>query len=247
MLSAVRGPACLMGGWAVHLAVNTRYRESSGADYIGSKDIDIGFHLSKDQAPESLRQSPYAESIRALEQLGFYNVSFRMVKAYHRETGRALSRDEERRVPEYDLFRLYVDPIVDNVPDGFGDALGFRPIEEPLLRAVFEGGRRDRMEGFGARFFVPKPDILLAAKMISLPNRDKEYKRHKDIADIYALAWHSGVPPGDLKSYMLRCVPDERVKAALSGISGDEYEKAAGMLGVSAPALKGALGLFLRG
>ena len=245
VLAAVKGPACLMGGWAVHLAVNAGYRESTGRDYVGSKDIDVGFHLG-DRASGSIGRSPYAESIGALEQMGFYNVSFRMLRSYHRETGRALSRDEEKKVPEYDLFRLYVDPIVDSVPDGFAEALGFRPIDEPLLRAVFEGGRRDEIEAFGARFAVPKPDVLLAAKVASLPGRDKEYKRHKDIADVYALIWHSGQEPGDLKSDVLRHVPDARIKGALRAVSEEEYEKTAGMLGVPARALKGALDLFAR-
>ena len=245
VLAAVKGPACLMGGWAVHLAVSAGYRESTGRDYVGSKDIDIGFHLPE-HASESLRKSPYAESIEALERMGFYNVSFRMLRSYHRETGRALSRDEERRVPEYDLFRLYVDPVVDSIPDGFADALGFRPIDEPLLRAVFEGGRRDRVEAFGARFLVPKPDVLLAAKVAALPGRSKEYKRHKDIADIYALIWHSGPAPGDLKSDVLRHVPDGRVREALRTVSDAEYEKTSGMLGVPARTLKGALDLFAR-
>lgn len=244
VLAAVEGPACLMGGWAVHLAVNAGYRESTGRDYVGSKDIDIGFHLAQASGP--LGQSAYAESIRALERMGFYNVSFRMLRSYHRETGRALGRDEEKRVPEYDLFRLYVDPMVDSVPDGFADALGFRPIDEPLLRAVFEGGRRDEVEAFGARFTVPKPDVLLAAKVVALPDRGKEYKRHKDIADIYALIWHSGPAPGDLKSDVLRHVPDGQIKRALRTIREEEYEKTSGMLGVPARTLKGALDLFAR-
>ena len=178
--------------------------------------------------------------------MGFYNVSFRMLRSYHRETGRALGRDEEKRVPEYDLFRLYVDPMVDRVPDGFAEALGFRPIDEPLLRAVFEGGRGDEAEAFGARFTVPKPDVLLAAKVVALPDRCKEYKRHKDMADIYALIWHSGLPPDRLKSETLCHVSAGQIERALRTISDAEYEKTSGMLGVPARTLKGALDLFAR-
>jgi hypothetical protein len=36
-------PIALMGGWAVFLKVNENYKTVTGRDYIGSRDIDLGF------------------------------------------------------------------------------------------------------------------------------------------------------------------------------------------------------------
>lgn len=245
VLAEVESPACLLGGWAVYLAVNARYSQERGEDYHGSKDIDLGFHFSGDESAESVLGSPLAKSIRALERMGFWGVSARMVKAYHRESRRPLGEQEAKRVPQHDLFYMYVDPIVDAIPGTFRDAMGFAPIDEPLLRTVFEDGQYDETGEFGARLLVPKPAVLLAAKMAALPRREKDHKRHKDIADIYALLWYSSASLGDLKSGVLERVPTKAVKSALSGIRDDEYAAAAGAIGEDAGSLKMALGGFM--
>jgi hypothetical protein len=35
---------CLIGGWAIYETVNKNFTADRGRPYIGSKDIDIGFH-----------------------------------------------------------------------------------------------------------------------------------------------------------------------------------------------------------
>ncbi len=47
IIEVLNEPVCLLGGWAVYLTVNTRFRESQGRNYLGSRDIDIGFHVDK--------------------------------------------------------------------------------------------------------------------------------------------------------------------------------------------------------
>ena len=245
VMAKIKDPVCLMGGWAVHLTVNVRYKQSTGREYLGSKDIDLGFHFSKTQTTESLRQSACAVSIKILKQMGFYRQSFRMVQAYHRETRRRLSKDEEKKTSTYNIFKLYVDPIVDNIPDQFREVMDFSPIDEPLLRSVFEGARYDEIDEFGVRFLLPKPDVLLATKIKALPNRQKDHKRHKDIADIYALIWYSGVPPGVLKSNTLHHISAEDIKHALSGINDNEYENASDAIGVPTHLLKHTFDIYI--
>ena len=117
VLSGVDEPVCLLGGWAVYLAVNSRYKKARGRSYHGSKDIDLGFHFSGDESAESVRQSAFARSVKMLEESGFYEIGSRLVKHYHRETRRALSEERSKKVPMHDMFSMYVDPIVDRVPD----------------------------------------------------------------------------------------------------------------------------------
>jgi hypothetical protein len=46
---------CLLGGWAVYHIVNKNFEKANGRAYIGSKDIDIGFHIDKDWIELQLR------------------------------------------------------------------------------------------------------------------------------------------------------------------------------------------------
>lgn len=244
VLACIKGPACLLGGWAVYLATNARYSQEHGRDYHGSKDIDLGFHFSGSESAELVRQSALAESVRELGRIGFAGTASRMSKAYHRETGGELGPKEAKKVPGHDLFYLYVDPIVDEVPSTFRDAMGFWPIDEPLLKAVFEGGQCDRTRELGSEIALPKPAVLLASKIAALPGREKDHKRHKDIADIYALLWYSETPLAGLRSGALGLVPAKEIRGALSGISDAEYRAAAGAIGVDAGSLKRTFGAF---
>jgi len=50
---------CLLGGWAVYLSVNERFRASMGRDYIGSRDIDLGFHINPEWSVTELQNSAF--------------------------------------------------------------------------------------------------------------------------------------------------------------------------------------------
>ena len=244
VLTNVAEPVCLLGGWAVYLSVNQRYSRTHGVEYYGSKDIDLGFHFSDMASAKSVQQSTFAKSIKNLEQMGFTSVSYRMAQAYSKETRRSLSEREAKNVPPHNLFYLYVDPIVDTIPRDFKDAMGFQPIDEPLLKAVFTEGRYDEIHEFGAKIMLPKPDILLATKIAALPKREKDHKRHKDIADIYALIWYSGVALRDLQHGVLHYASTDDIKNALLGISDKEYAATANALDGDANMLKNIIDSF---
>ena len=97
VFSKVTAPLCLLGGWAVYLTVNVNYKNEKGRDYHGSKDIDLGFHFEKNESKESLINSAFNQSIKALENIGFDFVGFRLVQYYHRETQKALTPEEAKK------------------------------------------------------------------------------------------------------------------------------------------------------
>ena len=47
VISALEEPICILGGWAVYFHVNMNFQKSQGRPYIGSRDIDVGFHFEK--------------------------------------------------------------------------------------------------------------------------------------------------------------------------------------------------------
>ena len=52
---------CLIGGWEVYESINKQYEEDKGRLYIGSKDIDLGFHTGDD-----LENSAFAKVLKTL-------------------------------------------------------------------------------------------------------------------------------------------------------------------------------------
>ena len=114
-----------------------------------------------------------------------------------------------------------------------------------MLRAVFEGGRYDEIDDFGARIRLPKPDVLLSAKMAALPGRTKDHKRLKDILDIYALIWYSGLDMAELRSGVDSLVQPARAETALRGIRDAEYEAASEAVGIDAAELRSVVTGFM--
>ena len=233
VFSKVTKPVCLLGGWAVYFTVNANYKKENGRNYHGSKDIDLGFHFSKNETRESLKRSVFNQSIRALEEIGFCSISFRLVQHYHRETKQALTPEQAKKTQQYDLFDLYVDPIVDNIPENIRDVLGVQPIDEPLLGLIFEKKQFVEIKYSDMLIQIPKPEVLLATKIKSMPARTKDHKKWKDIADIYALIWHSGMKTKELKTGVLDITPENAIYDALSRIGERDYQMAAGILGVA--------------
>ena len=57
IFKSIKGNVCLIGGWATHYLVNKNFENANGRNYIGSRDIDIGFHIEKSWSKEELRKS----------------------------------------------------------------------------------------------------------------------------------------------------------------------------------------------
>ncbi|MBI2139690.1 nucleotidyl transferase AbiEii/AbiGii toxin family protein [Candidatus Woesearchaeota archaeon] len=237
VIDSLNEPISLLGGWAVFFHVNGRFEKAQGRPYLGSRDIDLGFTLGKDPTGSAL-----AQAIKALkEKLGFKPLSFRLMKDIHTETGEEIKKGE--MVPAHFIFPMYVDLIVDVIPKNFKETFGFNPIDEPLLKFVFEKGEHTFLKEFGKKLLVPKPELLLAMKINSLPNRDREHKRIKDICDIFALAWYSGLNPENAGLH--RYVSNKCLKDSSVLISKEDCLKAGAQLGHDAQELRRAFDAIL--
>ena len=247
VLSEASEPVCLLGGWAVHAAVNSEYRLATGRDYIGSRDICLGFHFEGGEDAEAVRSSALAGTVRSLGRIGYEGAGFRMVRHYGRDSRRPLTKEEASSIPLHGMFAMYVDLMVDNVPPGAGDALGFVPAAERMIAHAIVGGRSDEIDEFGARVLLPRPEVLLGAKILSMPRRPDGRRRWKDVADMYALVWHSGIKIGELRAAVAGLVPQSRLSKALRSITDGDYGEAAGALEADAIHVKAVLEGFLSG
>ncbi len=151
-------------------------------------------------------------SIKTLENRGFRSVSFRLFKEFNIDNNQELTPDESAKLPLYQIFQLYIDPIVDNIHPEIRNLLGFVPIDEPLLSLVFQKGMHTIVPFFGKAMMLPKPHVLLAMKLNSAPRRDKEHKLVKDIADIYALLWYSNISLPELKNQLFSICSKEKTR-----------------------------------
>lgn len=247
VVSTLPTPVCLLGGWAVFYTVNPRYRADTGRSYHGSKDIDLGFHIERDATTESLRESVLANAIESLKGTGFRSMGVRLFKEYHRETNLVLTEAKAKKTPSYNIFHLYVDLLVDNAPSGIKKAIGFTPFDEKLLTHVFEGRMSSPIDEFAMPVILPAPPLLLAMKMASLPSRTKDHKKLKDVMDVYALIWYSGMTVKNLRRDVSELVSNDSMTKMLSSIGRSDYEQAADALGVDRAELESVIKNFVLG
>lgn len=238
VLGVAEPPVCLLGGWAVHIQVTQGFREASGRDYIGSRDIDLGVHVDEDWAADDLIDSPVGATLDRIEDaLGYHRGRFGFYQQFHRDTGERLDDDRARDLPPHTVFRLDIDVIPDTTQlDAFETAFGFRPPAEPLLRPVFNDATGTPLDD-QVDWTVPEatriapPAALAAMKLRAFPNRDKSHKRLKDLADLHALLWY--VTDYDaVKDAALEQVTDDDLRAFDAAINPDLYERSARLLNV---------------
>ncbi len=89
---------------------------------------------------------------------------------------------------------MFVDPIVDYVHPLFKKIFNFDPVDEIFLTHVFnDKSKRKELKEFNKLLWLPTSDVLLATKIKSALNRQKDEKYVKDICDIYSLSWYSDI------------------------------------------------------
>ena len=223
---------CLLGGWAVFLNVNESFQRTTGHSYIGSRDIDIGFKLTPFSRAEALQRTEFARVFRKLKDAGFRGQSFRMFKDFDRDTGRELSPEESNEKPLYEVLRLYVDLVVDQIPETFRETFGFTPIDEPLLTQAYDGNRFIDITWEETPLRIVDSTVLLCMKLRSMVSRTRDYKRIKDVADAYALIWHSEKPIDVVKRDVAVILEPEVIRDTLGRIKADEVEEVSNFLDV---------------
>jgi len=136
VIKALQEPICILGGWAVFFHVNKNFQKAQGRPYLGSRDIDLGFHLDKNSTIEEMKKSALAKSLEILQnKLKFKSISFRLLKEIHTETQEEIS--ENQIIPSHFIFPMYIDPLVDNIPKNFKEVFKYQPADEPLLNHAF--------------------------------------------------------------------------------------------------------------
>jgi hypothetical protein len=214
--------------------VNKNFEKITGKKYIGSRDIDIGFQIHRNWTEEQLKKSKFSAAIKQIEDMGFRSVSFRLVKDFDLETGKELTPTESAKLPQYQIFNLFVDPIVDYIHPKIKNVLGFVPIDEPLLYLVFTKKLSTTLKLFGTNVMLPKAHTLLAMKLNSVINRDQEHKRIKDIADIYAILWFSDMKITELKDHLFSIYPEKKATKTVRSFSKEEISRVSTAIGVNA-------------
>jgi len=221
--------------------VNERYRKATGRNYIGSRDIDLGFHIDKNWSKEKLENSGFTKTIKTLESMGFRSVSFRLFKDFNIDNGKELTPQESAKLPLFQIFQLYIDPVVDNIHPELKNLMGFVPIDEPLLSLAFQEDMYTVATFFEKEIMLPKPHVLLAMKLNSAPRRDKEHKLIKDIADIYALSWYSEIPSPQLKSQLFSICSSEKAQQTIRSFTAEDLNNVSNLLGITTKELSNVL------
>lgn len=242
VIASIEEPIVVMGGWAVYFLVNERYRETTGRDYIGSRDIDLGFSMSD----ADLQGCAFALAYRKLEEdLEFKPQSFRLFKEMHAETGEVLDPEKAKDMPGYLIFPMCVDLIVDNIPDSFREQFGFTPIDEPLLELVFsDENNRTEVKEYDKQLWLPSPNMMLAMKMKSHPDREKDHKRIKDVSDIAALLLFSSISREE--GWLSKLLRAEDIARFRETLTAEDIERAAQVIGVDRTLIENAVNRVLR-
>ena len=231
-------PICILGGWAVYFTVNAAFRKDQGRNYLGSRDIDLGFYLNKNLTKHQLKSSTIGKALTLLEKQGFKPLGFRYYKDIHIETGKELTREQSVKTPTHDIFQIYIDPIINEIHPLFREIFGFDPVDEPLLSPVFQDKNyRTELTEFHKRLWLPTPEILLATKLKSICNRTKDEKLIKDMCDIYVLSWYSPRNFHQLKHDVHTLI--DGLEEILAEVQSEElFQKTEIALGIEAETIK---------
>lgn len=173
---------------------------------------------------EEYKQSDLRKTIDGIVSMGFEPVSFRFVKHFS-EDGRELTTEKARKLPKYEMFDMYIDLLVDTDDDRRNKLVGFSIAEELLLKEIFTGKRNTMVNYKSTNVIVPEVSLLLEMKITSFPNRTKDDKRTKDLADICALLLYS-----NSKLPTLDEVKKNKFEKALSILPEEEWDRIASIL-----------------
>ncbi len=229
-MEVLEQPICMLGGWAVFFHVNKAYQEENNIPYLGSRDIDLGFHFEENPTDHELINSEFAKATRILEKdLGFEPISFRLRKDLHSETGKEIKENEH--VPAHFRFNMFIDPIIDRIPKNFTKILKFHPIDEPLLQFAFEQEKyRSNKQTLHKKLLLPSVSLMVAMKIKALPNRGKQHKRVKDICDLFALIWYGEETTKSIKEQITNLVTIKDITKAIECLEKDSLEAASSAL-----------------
>jgi hypothetical protein len=234
-------PFVLIGGWGVYVTVNDSFTNEHGAQYLGSRDIDVCFQVDPDCSESDLRTCTFSQALTVIQSIGYSpDGSFRYCKIIKRDTGEVITEDVAQKFGMYDLFYLYIDVMVDNIHPKQKDIFGFDVLDEPIIRRVFKESTAVAVILDGVELLIPSPVTLLATKLVSIQNRTKDDKLTKDACDIYAILWHSPISYREILEEIHHQYPKE-CRAGFDAITNEVSKNAARHLGIDVERYRGVI------
>jgi hypothetical protein len=172
-----------------------------------------------------------------MEDHGFQSQSFRLFRDFD-ESLEPLGAEEANRKAAFEIVKLYLDPIVDNIHPLISEVFSFIPVDEPLLETAFRDELFKVKSIGGLQIRVLNPQSLLATKLNSVISRAQDHKKLKDLADIYSLTWYSGPSITEMKTDLERIIPNKKQYQVLRNVKENEYEEVGRVLGVDQSEVK---------
>lgn len=159
----------VIGGWAAFFYINPTYRRAFGRDYIGSRDIDIGFRHDEEK-----------EFLKLIEEMGFMKngYKFRWEKIYNREIKKFLTQEEAKKEHIFNLIYIFLDLFCDRETKAL-HCWALEPLKNVKIVNIDNHNLADI-------------NTLIALKCTAVFARDKADKENKDACDVYALLNYSG-------------------------------------------------------
>lgn len=236
-------PVALAGGHAVRYAVTERWTRRFGEDYFGSRDIDVCYLVDPDWSEEQLRKSAAGQAPDRIKELGYKPMGSYRFGLWVDNEGNVLDREPDPpKMLGVDYHVLAIDAMVTERHPLDKEVLGFTPIDEPLLKHVFQDpAYRTTLDELGPSVHLPTAPVLVATKLKSLPDRGAPDKAVKDLCDLYALTAFGGASTTDIRTVtheVLAGVP-QLVDGA---IQHDHLEDALDHLDLSAEDYRAAVG-----
>lgn len=248
VINVLDEPVCIFGGWAVFLTCQKNFKARTGANYPGSKDIDLGFFLDEHSTEKQLKNTSLAKAIKVLmEELDFQPVGFRLFKDFNSLQEKEVSKEEAKQIPASFHHPLYVDLGVSKIPKNFKKVFGFDPIDEPLLELVQKNhDKRTELKEFNKKLLLPSPDVLIATKINAVKNRSLQTKRVKDIIDIAGLIMFSPKTIDTLRKELYEILSYDKVVKIVKNFKEEELGQASNILGIPLEEIKANLNALIR-
>lgn len=205
-------PVALAGGHAVRLRVQDGWRKRFGEAYFGSRDIDLAYLVDPVWNEQQLRDSVAGQARARIESIGYKASGAYSFSLYLDPEGNELKSEPKLgAIVDHDYHVLKIDAMVTNKHERQRKVLGFDPIDEPLLAAVFtDSSLRSTLPTFGPDVYLPTAPVLIGTKLKSLPERAQDDKAVKDLCDLYALTTFGGAKRIDIRRHVHQALPNVR-------------------------------------
>jgi hypothetical protein len=149
--------------------------------------------------------------------------------------------------PAFEIVEFYIDPVVDNLHPLMREKLLINPIDESLLSQVFEEKQLKEVSlSSSIRVIIPEPEVLLAMKLNTVDSRTKDHKRIKDIADIFALIWHSETDLHEIRAKITAIKHIKEIEETIKRFKMNELKQVSNIIDYETREITNTLNEFIK-